>query len=232
MRVLIIEDSSEVVEVVRLCFDLRWPGTKVTATPSGKKGIELVQSESPDVVILDLGLPDMSGFDVLKEIRDASDVPVLILTVRDEEVAKVKGLELGADDYIVKPFSHLELLARVRVVLRRSKMPALKGNDKPLRLGSDLVIDFAGRVVSRNGEAVPLTPTEWKMLGELVDNEGTVLSYETLLKRVWGDEYIDATEHIKKYVYRLRQKLGDNLAEPRIIISARGMGYKFVRPAA
>lgn len=229
MKVLIVEDSSEVVEVVRLCFDLRWPGTAVISTASGQKGIELVEAESPDVVILDLGLPDMSGFDVLKDIRSFSDVPVLILTVRDDEVAKVKGLELGADDYIVKPFSHLELLARVRVVLRRSQMPQLKGGEKPLVM-ADLSIDFAGRKVTRGGDEVSLTPTEWKMLTELVRNEGKVLSYETLLRRVWGDEYIDATEHIKKYVYRLRQKLGDNLAEPKIIISSRGMGYKFTRP--
>ena len=231
MKVLIIEDSAEVVEVVRLCFDLRWPGTEVVATPSGRKGIELVEKESPNVLILDLGLPDMSGFDVLKEIRLFSDVPVLILTVRDDEVAKVKGLELGADDYIVKPFSHLELLARVRVVLRRSQMPQLRGGERPIQLG-DVVIDFAGREVTKAGEPVPLTPTEWKMLTELVRNSGKVLTNETLLRRVWGDEYVDSTEHIKKYIYRLRQKLGDDPADPKMIISARGMGYKLMRPDA
>ncbi len=229
MKVLIIEDSAEVIEVVRLCFDLRWPGTEVIATNTGEKGVEAVEKESPNVVILDLGLPDMSGFDVLKDIRLFSDVPILILTVRDEEVAKVKGLELGADDYIVKPFSHLELLARVKVVLRRSQMPQLKGGEKPVVLG-DVVLDFAGRQVTRKGEVVLLTPTEWKMLTELLRNSGKVLSYETLLRRIWGDEYIDSTEHIKKYVHRLRQKLGDDSADPRIIISARGLGYKLVRP--
>ncbi len=229
MKVLIIEDSPEVVEAVRLCFDLRWPGTEVVTTSSGKRGTELVENEVPDVIILDLGLPDMDGLDVLKEIRLFSDIPVLILTVRDDEVSRVRGLEMGADDYIVKPFSHLELLARVRAVLRRSQMPQLRGGEKPVAIG-ELVIDFAAREVRRGTELVQLTPTEWRMLTELVRNEGKVLGYETLLRRVWGDDYVGETEYIKKYIYRLRQKLGDDPQAPRLIISTRGMGYKLVRP--
>ncbi len=229
MKVLIVEDSPEVVEAVRLCFDLRWPGTEVITTSSGKRGAELIEQETPDVVILDLGLPDMDGLDVLKEIRLFSETPVLILTVRDDEVSRVRGLELGADDYIIKPFSHLELLARVRAVLRRSQMPELRGGEKPIAIG-DLVIDFAAREVKRGTEMVQLTPTEWRMLTELVRNEGKVLSYETLLRRVWGDDDAGETEYIKKYIYRLRQKLGDDPQAPRLIISTRGMGYKMVRP--
>lgn len=229
MKVLVIDDSADVAEVVQLCFELRWPGSEVLSAISGKKGVEMVETESPDVVILDLGLPDISGFDVLKEIRTFSDVPVLILTVRDEEISKIKGLELEADDYIVKPFSHMELLARVTAVLRRSQMPQLRGSEKPFVSGG-LHIDFAGREVTRDGKVVSLTPTEWRMLTELVRNEGRVLSYETLLRRVWGDEYVGTTEYVKKYVYRLRQKLGDDSEVPRMIISARGAGYKFLRP--
>lgn len=228
MKVLVVEDSPEVVEAVRLCFELRWPGAGMVTTPSGSKGVELVEAESPDVVILDLGLPDMDGLDVLKEVRSFSDVPVLILTVRGDEISKVKGLEMGADDYMVKPFGHMELLARVRAILRRSHMPQLKSEERPLAIG-DLVIDFSAREVTQGGGTVQLTPTEWKMLTELARNAGKVLSYEALLRRVWGDEYTDATEHIKKYVYRLRQKLGDDPENPRIIISVRGLGYKFMR---
>ncbi len=229
MKVLIVEDSPEVVEIVRLCFDLRWPGTVVISTALGNEGVELVETESPDVVILDLGLPDIDGLDALKEIRSFSDIPIVILSVRDDEVSRVKGLEMGADDYVVKPFSHMELLARVRAVLRRSQMPQLRGGEKPMVLGG-LMIDFAGREITQRGENVQLTPTEWRMLTELVRNEGKVLSYEALLRRVWGDDYVGDTEYIKKYIYRLRQKLEDDPESPRIILSARGMGYKFMRP--
>ena len=229
MKVLIVEDSPEVVEIVRLCFDLRWPGTVVISTALGNEGVELVETESPDVVILDLGLPDIDGLDALKEIRSFSDIPIVILSVRDDEVSRVKGLEMGADDYVVKPFSHMELLARVRAVFRRSQMPQLRGGEKPMVLGG-LMIDFAGREITQRGENVQLTPTEWRMLTELVRNEGKVLSYEALLRRVWGDDYVGDTEYIKKYIYRLRQKLEDDPESPRIILSARGMGYKFMRP--
>ncbi len=231
MKVLIVEDSAEVVEVVQLCFEMRWPNVAVVSTASGSQAVELVETESPDVVILDLGLPDVDGFDILKEIRTFSDVPVLILTVRDDEISKVKGLELGADDYMVKPFSHMELLARTRAVLRRSQMPQLRGGERPIAVG-DLIIDMAGKEITRGGENVQLTPTEWRMLTELIKNAGKVLSYEVLLRRVWGSDYVDTTDYIKKYVYRLRQKLGDNPEEPRIIVSVRGIGYKFIRTEA
>ncbi len=229
MKVLVVEDSPQIVETLQLCFDLRWPGTTVVSTDSGKKAPQLVETESPDLVILDLGLPDVDGLNVLQEIRSFSDIPVLILTGRDDEVSKVKGLELGADDYVTKPFSHIEFLARVRAVLRRSQMPQLRGGERPVVLG-DLVVDFAAREITRGGETVQLTPTEWRMLTELVRNAGQVLTYEILLRRVWGDDYVGASDYIKKYVYRLRQKLGDNPENPKLIVSARGMGYKLVRP--
>ncbi len=229
MKVLVVEDSPQIVETLQLCFDLRWPGTTVVSTDSGKKAPQLVETESPDLVILDLGLPDADGLSVLQEIRSFSDIPVLILTVRDDEVSKVKGLELGADDYMTKPFSHIELLARVRAVLRRSQMPQLRGGERPVVLG-DLVVDFAAREITKGGETVQLTPTEWRMLTQLVRNAGQVLTYEILLRRVWGDDYVGASDYIKKYVYRLRQKLGDNPENPKLIVSVRGMGYKLVRP--
>lgn len=229
MKVLIIEDSPEIVGAVQLCFQFGWPGTELFATALGKEGVEMAETKSPDVIIVDLGLPDIDGFNVVKEVRSFSDTPILIVTARDDEMSKVKGLELGADDYIVKPFSPMELLARVRAILRRTNMPQLRDSQKALICG-DLCIDFAGREVTKNGKSLQLTPTEWRMLLELVRNEGKVLSYDTLLTRVWGDEYSGAIDYVKKYVYRLRQKLGDNLDSPNMIVSARGMGYKFVRP--
>ncbi len=228
MKVLIVEDDLGISDMLRLCFDMRWPGAELLATASGNQAVEMVETESPDMVVLDLGLPDIDGLDVLKDIRLFSDIPIVILTARNDEVSIVKGLELGADDYIVKPFSHIELLARVRAVLRRTQMPELKGSEKPIRSG-ELSIDFSSKEVRQSGKMVYLTPTEWRMLTELVRNEGRLLSYETLLRRVWGDDYVNDTSYIKKYVYRLRQKLGDDPQAPRLIVSVRGMGYKFIR---
>jgi two-component system, OmpR family, KDP operon response regulator KdpE len=230
VKILAVEDDLGILEVLKLCFDMRWPGTETLTTTSGNQAIQMVETESPDIVILDLGLPDIDGLDVLKEIRLFSDVPVIILTARTNEASVVKGLEFGADDYILKPFSHIEMLARVRAVMRRTHMPELKGGEKPVRDGN-LTIDFASKEVKQGGKIVELTPTEWRMLTELVRNENRGLSYETLLRRVWGDDYVNDTDYIKKYIYRLRQKLGDDPQSPRLIVSVRGMGYKFLRSA-
>ncbi len=227
MKVLIVEDTPDVVETLKLCFKLRWPGATVLTTASGQEAIGLVETEAPDLVILDLGLPDMDGLDVLKDIRLFSDVPVMILTVRDEEVSKVKGLESGADDYVVKPFSHIELLARVKAVVRRGRTVEPGGGEPPITVG-DVTIDFAGREITQSDERVELTPTEWRLLTVLARNAGRVLSYDTLLGRVWGQEYEGNEDYVNKYVYRLRQKLGDNSDCPKIIANARGIGYKFV----
>lgn len=229
MKVLIIEDSLEIVEAVRLIFELRWPEAKVIATTEGNKGITLTETESPDLIILDLGLPDIDGFKVLKEIRNFSDIPVVILTVRGEEIDKVRGLELGADDYIVKPFSHMELLARVKAILRRSHIPELKASEAPL-VTPKLSIDFATRTITRNSKLIKLTPTEFNLLQYLVRNEGKVLSHRSLLEKVWGEEYTDATDYLKVYIQRLREKLEDDPANPKILLSERGVGYKFVKP--
>jgi DNA-binding response OmpR family regulator len=228
VKALVIEDSREIVEAVSLCFEFRWPGVAVVSTAKGSEGVELVETESPDVVILDLGLPDISGFEVLRQIRSFSDVPVIILTVRGEETDKVKGLELGADDYIVKPFSHLELLSRVKAVLRRAYMPQLRGDERPF-VSDRLVIDFASREITVDKKPVKLTPTEYNLLCHLVRNEGTVLSQQTLLDKVGGAEFLEAS-YVKKYIQRLRGKLEDDPSNPKMLLTERGIGYKFVRP--
>lgn len=229
MKVLIIEDNPDIQEAISLTFELNWPEAKVISAAEGANGISQVETESPDIIILDLGLPDMDGFKVLKEVRNYSDIPIIILTVRNEEMDKVRGLELGADDYIVKPFNHMELLARVRAVLRRSHIPELKETGKPF-ITPNLSIDFASRIINKAGKQIKLTPTEFDLLRYLVRNEGKVLTHYALLEKVWGEEYVDSTEYLKVYIQRLRDKLENNPAEPRLILSERGVGYKFVKP--
>ena len=196
----------------------------------GEKGLEVLESDAPDIIILDLGLPDIDGYDVLRQVRRFSDVPIIILTVRGEEMDKVKGLELGADDYIVKPFAPAELLARVKAVLRRAQMPELRGDEKPI-VTPKLSINLATREVIREGKAVKLSPTEYNLLYQLARNESKVLSHQMLLEKVWGSEYTDSTEYLKVYIQRLREKLEEDPSNPKMFISERGLGYKFVSPS-
>ncbi|MDP2917568.1 MAG: response regulator transcription factor [Dehalococcoidia bacterium] len=227
MKALVIEDSKEIVESVSLIFQLRWPGAKVVSTESGKKGIEMVETESPDVVILDIGLPDMEGFEVLRQIRSFSDVPVVILTGRAiSEIDKIKGFELRADDYVIKPFSPGEFLVRVKNALTHARISSAEAGVLPLAV-NNLVIDFANRNVSFGGMPVSLTPSEYKLLCYLARNAGRVLSHESILRVVWGEGY-EETDVIKTCVYELRRKLAQAGANPEIITSERGYGYQFV----
>lgn len=229
MKVLFIEDSPEIVNTLSLTFKLRWPEATLISTDKGTKGIEMVKTESPDIVILDINLPDMSGFKALEHIRLLSGVPIIILTVREEEVDKVRGLEMGADDYITKPFSPLDLLARVKAVLRRTSMPYPEEELPPLVAG-DLTIDFSTREVFLSNQRVHLTPNEYKVFYCLVRNEGRVVTQETIKQQVWGSaKYVEAST-LKKYIYQLRTKLGDTSDPPQIILSERGVGYKFIKP--
>jgi DNA-binding response OmpR family regulator len=229
MKALVIDDSPEIADVVSLCFQLHWSSATVLSAQDGGRGLELVEAESPDVVILDIGLPDMDGFEVLREIRRFSRVPVLMLTVRGEDTDIARGLELGADDYITKPFSHIELVARVRAVLRRIQgLPV--SEEKPFISGK-LAIDFASKEVTVDGKSVRLTSTEYKLLYHLIKNEGRLLSHENLLNKVWGEDYQDARDLLRVHIQHLRQKLGDDGESPAIIVTEHGMGYKFVRPA-
>jgi DNA-binding response OmpR family regulator len=231
MKVLVIEDDPGIIEVVSLCFQLRWSGTNVISAANGRDGVALVETESPDVVILDIGLPDIDGYQVLKEIRRFSDVPVLMLTVRGEDTDIAKGLELGADDYITKPFSHIELIARVQAVLRRSQGLAVTDEERPFTSGK-LTVDFARNEVTLAGHPVKLTSTERKLLYYLIRNEGRILSHESLLAKVWGDSYVDARDLLRVHIQHLRQKLEDNAESPNIIVTEHGIGYKFIRPAS
>lgn len=223
MKIVIIEDAADIVEAVSLCFELRWPGSDILSSAEGKRGLELIERESPDIVILDLGLPDIDGFEVLKDIRRFSNVPVVIFTARTAEADIVRGLELGADDYITKPFSHIELLARVQSIPKSGASGYFSAGD--------LHIDFDGREVRLAGRTVQLTPTEYNMLYQLVCNEGRVLSHRYLLEKVWGSGSLDDDiSYIKVYVQRLRDKLKDSPETANMIQNVRGVGYKFANP--
>ena len=229
MKVVIIDDSPEIVEVVTLCFQLRWSGATVVSASDGAKGLELIEAETPDVVILDIGLPDIDGFQVLRELRRFSPVPVIMLTVRGEDTDVAKGLEMGADDYIVKPFSHIELIARVQAVLRRTQ--GLAATEERPFVSGNLSVDFANNEVMVDGKLAKLTSTEYKLLYHLIRNEGRLLSHENLLRKVWGETYIDTRDMLRVHIQHLRQKLGDSVVSPSIIVTEHGMGYKFVKPS-
>jgi two-component system KDP operon response regulator KdpE len=229
VRILVIDDAPDVIESVRLGFTLQWREVDVIGAGAGEQGLDLIEQQTPDLVLLDVGLPDLDGYEVLRQIRAFSDVPVVMLTARDDTLDLVKGLELGADDYVTKPFNHLELLARVKAVLRRLDMPAPAARIPSFRSG-ELEMDFARQEVRLGEQPVELTPTEYKLLYHLVRNSGYVLTHGTLLAKVWGREYVDEVDYLRVYVRRLREKLGDDPDHPRFIRTERGLGYRFLAP--
>jgi len=227
VKILVVDDEPDVIESVRLGFELQWREIDVVGGGTGEEALDRIERDRPDIVLLDIGLPDIDGFEVIRRIREFSDVPVVMLTARDDAMDKVKGLELGADDYITKPFNHLELMARVKAVLRRLAMPAPTSRAPSFRSG-DLEVDFAAHEARLGGERLALTPTEYKLLYHLVRNAGHVLQHGTLLAKVWGREYVDEVDYLRVYVRRLRDKLGDDPERPRYIRTERGLGYRFI----
>lgn len=227
MKILVIDDAPDVIESVQLGFTLQWREVEVLGAATGEQGLDILEQEHPDLVLLDVGLPDIDGYEVLRQIRAFSDVPVVMLTARDDTLDLVKGLELGADDYVTKPFNHLELLARVKAVLRRLDMPAPADRVPSFRSG-ELEMDFARQELRMGGKRVELTPTEYKLLYHFIRNAGYVLTHGTLLAKVWGREYVDEVDYLRVYVRRLRDKLGDDSEEPRYIRTERGLGYRFL----
>ncbi len=228
-KILVIDDEPDVTRAVRLTIQLQEPVWQVIEANGGERGLLLTDAESPDLVLLDLVMPDMSGFDVLKQIRLFSDVPVIILTVRDDELDKVQGLELGADDYIVKPFGHLELMARIRSVLRRAE--GITGQPAKPFVGGKLRIDFNRHQVTVGTREIQLTSTEYRLLEILAHNAGWVVPTETLLSRVWGRYALNNSDYLKVYIHRLRLKIEEDPAHPRYLHTARRDGYWLIPPA-
>ncbi len=224
MKVLLIEDDREIVDAISLAFQIRWPEAILTSTRLGKKGVELVESEEPDIIILDLGLPDINGFEVLREIRLFSNVPTIILTVRSDEADVVKGLEWGADDYIIKPFRQMELLSRVKALIRRRS----HSEEEPISSGP-LRLDVTTGELFCNEKEIALTVTESLILGHLMKNAGHVVTHSSLAEAVWGDDYPGTVDSLKVHIRRIREKIEADPSHPQLILTRTGIGYLLAR---
>jgi PAS domain S-box-containing protein len=226
-RVLAVDDEPQVIRYLQRCLDEAGYQPIVTTDPT--QVAKLVELEEPDLVLLDLRLPETSGFDLLQRIREFSGMPVIFLTASDRDEDAVRALRMGADDYITKPFSPSELLARIEAALRRRLLPDLMEARPPFVL-RDLTINFAERRVTVGGEAVSLSATEYKILYELATHAGRVLTYDQILHRVWGEEYSGETELVRSFIHNLRRKLGDDAQRPRFIVTERQVGYRMRKP--
>ena len=224
-RVLVVDDEPRMIRFIRMNLELE--GWEVVEATDGQAALNKVRDSLPDVVILDVMMPELDGFETLRLLREISPIPVIMLTAKGEEDDRVRGLELGADDYVTKPFSPRELVSRVKAVLRRAEMPPSveKG---PIKVDDRLSIDFGRRVVLVEGKPVQLRPTEYRLLYHLLSNAGWVVPHDQLLAKVWGYEYRDETHYLRLYINYLRQKLEKDPADPQYILTERGVGYRFV----
>ena len=224
-RILVVDDEERMVRFIRL--NLEHDGFQVVEAFRGTTAIQRLRDNLPDLILLDVMMPDLDGFEVLKIIRETSSVPVIMLTAKGEEDDRVKGLELGADDYITKPFSPRELVSRVKAVLRRSEQ--VGGAPRGLIVVDErLEIDFDRREVWVEGKLVKLRPTEYRLLFHLVINAGWVITHDQLLAKVWGYEYRDEPHYVRLYINYLRQKLEKDPSNPKYLLTERGVGYRFV----
>jgi two-component system KDP operon response regulator KdpE len=241
IKLLIAEDARDVADIVAFGARMNWPGCHVSIAEDGEEAIRLFQEEQPDLVILDIAMPPPDGFEVCRRIREVSQVPILMLTAHTATLDKIRALDLGADDYLTKPFDHLELLARLRALMRRvqggptqvSTESAATGNGHSARSDikvGELTINTATREVRLRGEPVLLTSTEYRLLEELARHAGSVLPHHYLLEQVWGPEYTNEEHYLKVFVRRLRRKLGDNADQPQYIQTEWGIGYRFIAP--
>ncbi len=224
-RILVVDDEERMVRFIRL--NLEHDGFEVVEAFSGQQAMDRLRQSLPDLVLLDVMMPDFDGFEVLRLIRENNDVPVIMLTAKGEEDDRVHGLELGADDYVTKPFSPRELVSRVKAVLRRTE-GARSATSGVIEVDDRLKIDFGRREVWLQGELVKLRPTEYRLLYHLVQNAGWVISHDQILAKVWGYEYRDEPHYVRLYVNYLRQKLEEDPANPKYILTERGVGYRFV----
>lgn len=224
-RILVVDDEKRMVRFIRL--NLEHDGFQVIPAYNGKEALDQVRNALPDLILLDVMMPDIDGFQVLEKIREFSAVPIIMLTAKGEEDDRVRGLELGADDYVTKPFSPRELVSRVRAVLRR--ISSLEGSTASIIQVDDyLKLDFSRREIWLNGELIQLRPTEYRLLYHLVQNAGWVLTHEQILTKVWGYEYRDEPHYVRLYVNYLRKKIEADPSDPKYILTERGVGYRFI----
>jgi len=224
-RILLVEDEASLAETVR--YALERDGFSVDVARDGRVALDRFHESEPDLVILDLMLPAVSGLDVCRRIREASTVPIIMVTAKDSEADKVAGLELGADDYVTKPFSVRELVSRVRAHLRRSQMttPAKNGS---LLTGGPVRMDVDRHEVTIDGSTVAFPPKEFELLETFLRSPGRLLTRELLIQRIWGDDYVGDTKTLDVHVKRVRQKIEDDPHDPQWLLTVRGLGYKFI----
>lgn len=222
-HILIIDDEPQILRALKTILGANH--YRISTAISGEEGIALAVSQPPDIIILDLSLPDMDGIQVCEQIREWSRVPIIVLSVREKEKDKVAALDAGADDYLTKPFGIEELLARIRVALRHSEQ-SLGNKQSTIKSGS-MMIDLARHIVTRNSEEIRLTATEFKLLAYLAANADRVITHQNILMHVWGFAEMDRVEYLRVYIGQLRKKLESNPDEPQIIITEPGVGYRF-----
>lgn len=223
--ILVVDDEARMIRFIRMNLELE--GYQVIEANNGVEALEQVRQHVPDLIVMDVMMPELDGFETLRLLREFSTIPVVLLTVKSEEEDRIHGLELGADDYITKPFSPRELSSRVHAVLRRADWPAPPPRTI-LQIDDRLKVDFNRHQVIVNDERVDLRPTEYRLLSHLIQNAGWVVPHDTLLAKVWGYEYRDETHYLRLYINYLRKKIEEDPAKPKYILTERGVGYRFV----
>lgn len=225
-RILVVDDEPRMIGFIRMNLELE--NFQVIEAHNGLEALEMIRTQIPDLVLLDIMMPKLDGYETLRMLREFSTIPVIMLTAKGEEEDIVHGLELGADDYIPKPFSPRELTSRVRAVLRRAEMPTTTTEKAVLRIDDRLSVDFNRREVIVNGERIKLRPTEYRLLFHLIENAGWTVPHEQILAKVWGYEYRDEAHYVRLYVNYLREKIEEDPANPKYVLTERGVGYRFV----
>ncbi len=224
MQILVVDDEVRMIDFIRMNLEVE--GFKVLAARNGIEALDMVRKHILDLIILDVMMPQLDGFETLRMLREFSNVPVIMLTAKGEEEDKVRGLELGADDYVTKPFGARELVSRVKAVLRRANI-VVDPSQAILKIDDRLSIDFNRREVIVEGKPIKLRPTEYRLLYHLVENAGWTVPHEQLLAKVWGYEYRDETHYVRLYINYLREKIEKDPANPKYILTERGIGYRF-----
>ncbi len=227
--IVVADDDAQLLRLVARNLELE--GYAALTASDGQQALELIESKAPDLVLLDVMMPRLDGFTVCHRVREFSSVPIIIVTARGQDQDKVRGLDLGADDYLTKPFSVDELLARVRAALRRAHLTANEHVQQSMITIGDLIIDYSQHLVSVNGREVTLTPTEYRLLAYLAQNVGRIVTQDLLLQHVWGSEYVGESHMLQVNINRLRRKIEEDVAHPRYLQTKVGIGYMLAMPA-